>query len=208
LYGRPTANRLGISAHLLNCHAEKSVIHFSFGNTYNDLPLYELEKLSQYDLDSVRKVSSLIVNMPIKQASTTGYCNQHYNFHDTLTQLYQHVFVDIVSESHVLGDTFFPTEKTTRPMWLKKPFIVFASKNYLDYLHQMEFRTFSDFWSEEYDGFEGKDRFNKILKLIDSIALKSTDELEKMYWDMQYTLNHNYNLLLTQTYKKEITYIP
>lgn len=207
LYGRPTANRLGIASHLLNCHAENSLIHFSFGNTYDDLPLYELEKLLQYDLDSVKKVSSLIVNMPIKQAPTTGYCKKHYNFSDTLTQLYQHVFVDIVSESHVLGNTFFPTEKTTRPMWLKKPFIIFASRDYLDYLHQMGFMTFSEFWSEDYDGYEGRDRFIRILDLIDQLAKKSTAELNQMYWDMKYVLDHNYDLLYNQTYLKKITLI-
>ena len=71
----------------------------------------------------------------------------------------------------------------------------------------MGFRTFSDFWNEDYDGYEGKERYVKILKLIDMLAQKSTDELERMYWDMQYTLDHNYNLLLTQTYNKIITEI-
>ena len=71
----------------------------------------------------------------------------------------------------------------------------------------MGFRTFNDFWNEDYDGYEGKDRYVKILELIDMLAQKSTDELERMYWDMQYTLDHNYNLLLTQTYNKIITEI-
>ena len=93
-------------------------------------------------------------------------------------------------------------------MWLKKPFIVFASKNYLCYLRQMGFRTFADFWSEDYDGYEGRERFIKILQLIDSISKKSKTELNAMYWDMQYTLDHNYNLLLTQNYQNNITYIP
>ena len=82
-----------------------------------------------------------------------------------------------------------------------------GSKNYLDYLHQMGFRTFSDFWPEDYDGFDGRDRYIKILELIDNLAQKPIVELEKMYWDMQYTLNHNYDLLLNQTYNTNITHI-
>ena len=92
-------------------------------------------------------------------------------------------------------------------MWLKKPFIIFGSSNYLCYLRQMGFRTFGDFWSEDYDGYDGVDRFAKILTLIDSLAKKSAIELEQMYWDMQYTLDHNYNLLQSQTYNKVITQI-
>ena len=78
------------------------------------------------------------------------------------------------------------------------------SKNYLDYLHQMGFRTFSDFWDEEYDGYEGADRFNKILKLLDNLAKKSTNELEEMYLSMTYTLDHNYNLLKNQLYSTQL----
>lgn len=207
LYGRPTANRLGIASHLLDRHADNSVIHFSVGNTCDDLPLYEIEKLSQYDLDSIGKVSKLIVSMPMEQASTTGYCKRHYNFRDNLTQLYQHIFVDIASESHVLGNTFFVTEKTTRPMWLKKPFIMFASKDYLDYLHQMGVKTFCNFWSEEYDGYDGRERYLRILALIDELAKKSKEELQEIYQAMQPILEHNYNLLQTQSYNTTITKI-
>ena len=96
-------------------------------------------------------------------------------------------------------------EEVIFPFLLKKPFIVFGSKDYLAYLRQMGFRTFNDFWDEEYDGYEGADRFIRILGLIDSLAAKTTSELENMYWDMQYTLDHNYNLLLKQNYNNQLT---
>ena len=92
-------------------------------------------------------------------------------------------------------------------MLLKKPFIIMGSRDYLCYLRQMGFRTFSDFWSEDYDGYEGKDRYVKILQLIDTISKKSKTELNDMYWSMQYTLDHNYNLLLNQNYTTDITYV-
>ena len=69
----------------------------------------------------------------------------------------------------------------------------------------MGFKTFSEFWDESYDGHEGRDRFVKILELIDSLANKSTTELEQMYQGMQDILDHNYNLLLNQTYNTTIT---
>lgn len=208
LFGRPTASRLGLGAYLLNQYPSASHLHFSATINDDELVHYELDKLLTYRTASIAEAGMLINKLPLLLSSSALYtkCNG-YDYADPLTSLYQDIFIDVLSESHVAGTTFFPTEKTIRPMWLKKPFIVFASKNYLDYLHQMGFRTFNDFWSEEYDAFDGKDRFNKILKLIDSIAVKSTSELEKMYWDMQYTLDYNYNLLLTQTYKKEITHI-
>ena len=82
---------------------------------------------------------------------------------------------------------------------------MFGSCNYLEYMRQMGFRTFSDFWDENYDGYEGADRLHCIQQLIDSIASMPINQLESMYWDMQYTLDHNYKMLMTKTYTNKIT---
>jgi hypothetical protein len=110
-----------------------------------------------------------------------------------------------VSEAHVIGNTFYPTEKSARPMWLKKPFIMFASRDYLCYMRQMGFKTFNDFWSEDYDGYEGRDRLVRIIKLIDTLASKSKQELNEIYQGMQSVLDYNYDMLLNKTYTKTIT---
>jgi hypothetical protein len=208
LFGRPTASRLGLSSYMLKKHLSVSHIHFSIAPNPDDLIQFELDKLLQYRVDSIAEVGLLINKLPLLLSSSKNYTKFNgYLYADPLTELYRDIFVDILSESHVLGNTFFPTEKTIRPMWLKKPFIIFGSKNYLNYLRQMGFRTFSDFWSEDYDGYDSRDRFIKILNLIDDLSKKSKSELQRMYWDMQYTLDHNYNLLINQNYKTQITYI-
>lgn len=205
LYHRPTASRLGLAGYLLAHHQDASLIHFSAKLSPDDLVQFELDKLLSYRIESVQEAGALINQMPILLSPSDRYTfNQGYHYDDPLTNFYQDILIDVVAESHVLGDTFFPTEKTTRPMWLKKPFIIFGSKNYLDYLHQMGFRTFSDFWDESYDGYEGPARFNKILTLLDQLANKSTDELEYMYLSMIYTLDHNYNLLKNQMYNTQL----
>ena len=92
-------------------------------------------------------------------------------------------------------------------MLMKKPFVVFGGKNYLEYLRQMGFRTFEDFWDESYDGYSEADRYMQILVLIDKLAQKSLEDLETMYWDMKYTLDHNYNLLISQGFNRQIKLI-
>jgi len=208
LFGRPTASRLGICAHLYKNYKNKSHLHFSASLIDDELIQIELDKLLLYDITSIESAGILIKQLPLLLSSTELYTKFNgYNFNDPLTQFYKDIFVDILAESHVAGTTFYPTEKTARPMWLKKPFIIFASKNYLDYLHQMGFRTFADFWSENYDGYEGRDRYTMILQLIDFLAKKTNEELEQMYLNMQYTLDHNYNLLSTQSYNRDIKLI-
>lgn len=208
LFGRPTASRLGLCAHLYNHYKEKSHLHFLATTNVDELSQIELDKLLNYDIHSIGPAGILIKQLPLLLSSSALYTKFNgYDFSDPLTAYYQDILIDIVAESHVAGNTFFPTEKTIRPMWLKKPFIMFASKNYLDYLHQMRFKTFCNFWSEEYDGYEGKERYVRILELIDNLAQKSTIELDQMYQGMQEILDYNYNLLVKQNYNNNITYI-
>jgi hypothetical protein len=211
VFGRPIWHRIGIAAHLYANHADKSLVgFFSDPNNIDQRELFEIQKLFQNDNNSFINFANTLKYFPLRHSEVSDYA-PGYSMTDEFTNqtktIYQHFLIDIVAEPFTSGDCFFITEKTIRPMLLKKPMIVMASKNHLDYLHQMGFRTFSDFWSEEYDGFEERDRYLKILELIDLIAKKSINELKDMYMAMQYTLNHNYNLLMSQSYKNNIVKI-
>lgn len=212
-YHRPTASRLGLASHLYCTHPAVSLVHFSsFVNCTETIYHFELDKLLSYDIQSAKNATSMIPDMPIwsngKEDLTLIKKFIVDENVDTISKtIYQDILIDVVSENHSLGNTFYITEKTVRPMWLKKPFIVFASCHHLVYLRQIGFKTFSDFWSEEYDGYEGRDRYIRILNLIDEIAKKSVSELERMYRDMQYILDYNYNLLHNQTFQTTITAI-
>ena len=212
LFGRPTASRLGIASHLYIHFRTDSHIHFSASTHPDNLEQFELNKLLSYNTPSIQPAGELINQLPLLLELSNRYtATNGYYYNDPLTNYYQDIFIDIVVESHVAGNTFYPTEKTTRPMWLKKPFIIFASRDYMCYLRQMGFQTWqtpeSTFWSEDYDGYEGRERYIRILALIDELAKKSKEELEEMYLAMQPILDHNYNLLVTQSYNKTITKI-
>lgn len=206
LYGRPTANRLGIASHLFANHRNTSYLHFSSCTDNNSLKFYEFDKLLEYDINSIENLAKMLPSMPLTH-TTQGYDPKRYNFNDSLTDLYSDILIDIVSESHVMGTTFFPTEKTTRPMWCKKPFVIFGSCNYLEYLRQLGFQTFNEFWDEDYDGYEAADRLKKIYQLIDDLASISMTELNSLYQHMQPVLEHNYSLLINQAYNKNIRLI-
>lgn len=205
LYGRPTASRLGLAGHLFNKYNQQSLIHFSSNTEY--YYKFEFDKLLSYDTASVPDASALLQHLPILQSSNNQYSPFEYDFNDNLTTLYQHILIDVVGETFVQGTTFFPTEKTTRPMLLKKPFIAFASRDYLAYLRQMGFQTFHGFWDEDYDGFETKDRLLRMYQVIADIANRPVSELVDMYKQMQPILDHNYNLLISQSYNTTITKI-
>ena len=208
LYHRPCASRLALSGYLNQNHAEISMIHFSTDTHSDSLCNFEFDKLLTYDTQSMITGANLLKSLPILQYSRDKHTQFHgYDYSDPLTAVYKDILIDIVGETHVLGKTFFPTEKTTRPILLKKPFIVFASRDYLAYMRQMGFQTFHDFWDEDYDGFETRDRLLRMYQIINEIASRTPAELADMYQRMQPILDHNYNLLITQNYKNTITEI-
>jgi hypothetical protein len=216
LFGRPTAARLAIAAHLFRSARDRSHIHFNCLPHDDNIGLFEFDKLAQYEKSLLSPAAELIKHLPLTIVPTeyTDFIKENIKtqgvswidkiINNSLTNCYQDIFVDCVSESHVLGRTFFPTEKTTRPMWCKKPFVIFGSRDHLAYLRQMGFRTFYQFWDEDYDGYEGRDRLTRILKLIDWLGSQSTETLENMYQHMQPILEHNYSLLMSQNYTKTV----
>jgi hypothetical protein len=205
LYHRPTAGRLALAGHLQQYHTESSLIHFSTDTTDDNLTQFEFNKLLSWHLPSVELASKLLPKLPMLLSPPDQYTStQGYFYDDPLTNLYRDILIDVVVESHVAGNTFFPTEKTVRPMLLGKPFLAFASVNYLAHLRQMGFRTFADFWDEDYDGCEGRERLVRMLTVIDTISAMSTIQRETMYWDLQYTLQHNRELLASRNWNNKI----
>ena len=80
-------------------------------------------------------------------------------------------------------------------------------RDYFCYLRQMGFRTFYEFWDEDYDGFADGNRYTKILNLIHQLASLEIDQLQDMYEKMQGILDHNHNLLLNHAYKTQILHV-
>jgi len=209
LYNRPTWPRLGLTGHLLANHKDKTLINFRFDPQNPDnRKVFELDTLFQANPDSFKNFADIVQLLPIRleeeDGFTAGVPTQQHT--DQLAQFYTDFLIDVVAETFVRGRTFYPTEKTTRPMLLKKPFILMGPKCFLIHLRQMGFRTFHDFWEEDYDGHRPEQRYAMIVKLINSLAQKSAQELADMYERMKPILDHNYNLILEKKYSKKINF--
>lgn len=93
---------------------------------------------------------------------------------------YHRFGIEIVCESYCRGDTFFMTEKTVRPVVGTKPLIVYGPRRYLERLRDLGFLTWHGFWAEDYDKYEGPERWEIIKNLLYSISAMSHTE----YWHM------------------------
>lgn len=202
-YNRPYWHRIGLAAYMYTHHLDKTLINFrSNPNNIDDRDLYELNSLFVNHPESARLFLNLYTTFPLMLGTVDNYdyISKTVAHTDQLCEHYPNALIDIVSETFVIGNSFFVTEKTVRPMLLKKPMITMAARDQLMYLRRMGFKTFNDFWDEEYDGYEGTDRYKKILELLDSLAKKSIIELNSMYLDMQHILDHNYKLLIERKF--------
>jgi hypothetical protein len=87
----------------------------------------------------------------------------------SLLQHYNNFAVEIVCETYTLGNTFFPTEKTVRPLMAAKPILVYGPRYHLARLRSLGFRTYSDLWDESYDLYQGPERWNLMRKSMNRL---------------------------------------
>lgn len=95
--------------------------------------------------------------------------NQFLQVQLNMLKWYGSFDVELVCETFVRGQTYFPTEKTIRPIIGKKPMLVYGPKNYLKNLQKQGFKTWSSCWDESYDDYEGIERWERMKSVINQI---------------------------------------
>jgi hypothetical protein len=113
----------------------------------------------------------------------------NHNTNQSLLDFYNDFQIEIVAETMTLGESFFPTEKTVRPIMGSKPFLIHAPINYLANLRNLGFCNFSELWSVDYDQYEGIERWNRMNIVIASIIEQGYD-CNLAQEIVQYNYNH------------------
>lgn len=114
-----------------------------------------------------------------------------------LSKVYHKFFVEISCETFYRGNAFFPTEKIWRPISQKTPFIIQGPRHYYHNLRKIGFKTFGNWWDEGFTEDEYYYQPNEIIKILDQLSKLTASELEGLYIDMESTLEHNYQLLMS-----------
>jgi hypothetical protein len=108
---------------------------------------------------------------------------------------YPQFFVELASLGFYSGRTFYIDEKIWRPVLMRTPFIVQGPQNLIRNLRQFGFETFHDFWDEGYSEDPPDCQVRAIIAIVQTLAKKTSNELEDMYGAMLPKLEHNRNLL-------------
>ena len=89
---------------------------------------------------------------------------------------------------HERDDTFYITEKTTKPIAMKHPFMVLSSFHFLKNLRELGFRTFSDHLDESYDLEQD---MKKRVEIITNNLVMLKGSSGKLYDDTKEIRDHN-----------------
>ncbi len=99
----------------------------------------------------------------------------------SLLQHYPGFHIELVLETYTLGASFFPTEKTVRPITAAKPWMIYAAPNFIAHLQDLGFKSYHELWDEGYDQYQGVTRWQHMRRSIDHVySLSAADFLAMM----------------------------
>jgi hypothetical protein len=101
----------------------------------------------------------------------------------------QHSLVYIVVETVGQYPHVYLSEKTWKAMMSMMPFMILGARGSLTKLKKMGFKTFSDFWSEEYDQLPTP--FERATAIVNNLLLLKKQDINTLYANIRPILLHN-----------------
>lgn len=174
--------------------------HYSFADRSNGMGL--LEYASRYMGHQTPNHQHLMsglrdINLPmVLDTNNWGPNLAHSHLLNDVLPFYQTSGISVVTETTGYDEEVFLSEKTFHPIRYCQPFIMVSAPGTLSHLQGLGYRTFSDWWDEEYDRIS--DHHSRIEAVIDQIQLIAkwpADRFERFLHDSRETCIHNLNVL-------------
>ena len=190
---------------LYQCLVSKQNIFVSKMSSPNPLP-WQLNPQNEINLDSLSDWLSTnqqyrmfewyntctipsVDQMTVRDQYTTP--ESYADTNRSLLNHYDRFAIEIVCETYTQGNTFFPTEKTIRPIMACKPMLVYGPRYFLARLRTMGFQTYHDLWDESYDFYQGAERWQAMQIIMQSISKKTPDEQRQLIEQAHEITRHN-----------------
>ena len=142
---------------------------------------YDIAQNHVYNFKFLKKhIHNLYKNKPKKIYDFDDLQNI-YGINHERASVYKDSMFSLVTETTVLPDEYYISEKVVKPIGHNHPFIVFGSIGTLEHLRKMGFKTFEPYIDESYDKEERPEtRFGLILNQVRLLCEKSDEE--KIQW--------------------------
>lgn len=108
---------------------------------------------------------------------------------------YNKSFISLVSETLVIKDTVYLSEKTFKPILMGHPFITVSSTGTLKKIKELGYKTFDRWWDESYDACDTyQERIDSIILILKELQKKTNKERIQMRDEMLDVLKYNQKL--------------
>lgn len=164
-------------------------VNITIHGTYN--PYY----LSDFQVTS-DDIEKFINKLPLVLDGETNTVKMCQDFDDVNRPYYQNSLVSIVTETNFNANEVTLTEKSFKPSKEKHPFIIVGAPGSLQAFRDMGFRTFNEFWDENYDNIpDPRQRMTAILNVLKYIGSWNDEQIKEFRRKVIHVLNHNYDTL-------------
>ena len=203
--GKPTWNRLVLLGWLDKFHSKQTLLSCHYTNESEaQKSALQLSEIMHICPDEINTSVDFLKTCPRKITTEFVDYTTKVDFNYIISMIssisrssYHMIFSELVCETYYSGLTFFPTEKTFRPIMQLTPTITFGPRGFLSNMQRCGFKTFSNYWDESYDDLQDYERIQAIQSVLKKLFLLDHKELNDMYADMLPILIHNKNRLLT-----------
>jgi hypothetical protein len=110
-------------------------------------------------------------------------------------EMYRRTNYTVICETLGTADTFFFSEKTTKPLLGRRLFIMFGAVGFLANLRRLGFETFGKVVNEHYDTIE--DHVRRFDHAFEQCQWLAEQDPREIYSQIQGELEHNCNLVQT-----------
>jgi len=163
---------------------------------FNDVNMSN-HQLSNIDEDIKNKeIEKINSRLPIELDTHSLEKKNEFNVNNTLRKdLFLDSCINIVTESSFVNNELFLSEKILKPILSYQPFIVLGPYRYLKRLKSYGFKTFSDFWNEDYDEiYCPYERISVLINLIQTLNKLNIEEMNELYQKTKDICIYNRNL--------------
>lgn len=141
-------------------------------------------------------VNQFTHKLPLVLDGETNTVKMCQDFDDVNRPYYQNSLVSIVTETNYNADEVTLTEKSFKPSKEKHPFIIIGAPGTLQAFRDMGFKTFGEFWDENYDNLtDPKQRMNAVMNVFKYIGSWNDDQIRNFRRSVKPILDHNYETL-------------
>lgn len=187
--GRVTPARIGALVKHLNFEFKSNGL-----TSFNGVIKNCVTEMTDYLIESDNRASMVENIQPYSDIDKIHYGPIWQDRHTTLSLMWSNVYkrigIDIVCETSTEPESFSFSEKTLRPLFYKRPFLIVGCKGYVQYLKDYGIKTFEPWISDEYDQHEELHRVDRVFKILDDLI--RNNKLKTIHERCQDIFEHNH----------------